>query len=78
MQGEQLTPAEIVVLLLIADGQSDVDTATMLCVAPSTIHTHCLHLFGKTGCHSRVQLTRYAVAHGYVSTDWRGSSKSTE
>ena len=65
----KLSPVEVEVLRLIADGLSDQEIAGALCKSLNTIRTHRDPPLSKTGCHNRVGLTRYAVAAGYVRPD---------
>jgi DNA-binding CsgD family transcriptional regulator len=53
-----LTPAEMRVFELIVDGRRTEDIAETLGVAPSTLRTHLLHVFEKTGRHSRAELVK--------------------
>jgi LuxR family maltose regulon positive regulatory protein len=52
---EPLTERELEVLRLLATGRSNADMAAELFLAPSTIKTHLIHLYGKLGAHSRTQ-----------------------
>ena len=70
-----LSPPEVEVLRLIAEGWSDRQIAAALGKALGTIHAHREHLFAKTGSHNRVQLTRYALACGYVPVAWESPEK---
>ena len=51
-----LTPSEARVLDLIAAGQSNAEVAATLGVAVSTVRTHLLRLFDKTGTHRQADL----------------------
>ncbi|HEX4297996.1 MAG TPA: helix-turn-helix transcriptional regulator, partial [Devosia sp.] len=55
-----LTPMETRVLELTVAGHSSRQAAEALAVAPSTIKTHMLNLFAKTGRHRREDLVRLA------------------
>ncbi len=55
-----LTPTESRVLELVTEGRSALEIAGALAVAPSTIKTHMLNLFAKTGRHRREDLIRLA------------------
>ncbi len=55
-----LTPTEARVFELAAGGQSSRQMAEVLGVAPSTIKTHLLHVYDKTGCHQRSELASLA------------------
>jgi DNA-binding CsgD family transcriptional regulator len=56
----QLTPMERRVLELTVAGHSSREVADLLSVAPSTVKTHMLNLFKKTGRHRRESLIRLA------------------
>lgn len=51
-----LTPAEARVLELVAGGHTQADIAQTLGVAPSTVKTHLLRVFDKTGRHRQADL----------------------
>jgi DNA-binding CsgD family transcriptional regulator/PAS domain-containing protein len=53
-----LTPAETRVLLLAARGESNATIARSLGVLPSTVKTHLVHIFEKTGCSRQAELMR--------------------
>lgn len=56
----ELTPMETRVLELTVAGHSSREAAAALAVAPSTIKTHMLNLFAKTGRHRREDLVKLA------------------
>ena len=53
-----LTPAELAVAELVAQGLSNRKAATQLFVSPHTVDTHLRHIFAKLRINSRVELTR--------------------
>lgn len=55
-----LTPAEARVFDLVAAGRASSEIAQTLAIAPSTVKTHMLNLFTKTGRHRREELVRLA------------------
>jgi DNA-binding CsgD family transcriptional regulator len=57
-----LTPAESRIFELIVDGQVPADIAVMLGIAPSTVKTHLLRVFDKTGCSRQVELVKLAAS----------------
>lgn len=54
----ELTPAEQRVFELVVAGEPTTDIATALGVAPSTVRTHLLRVFEKTGRHTRGELVK--------------------
>jgi two-component system response regulator NreC len=56
-----LTPREIEVLRLIAQGHTNSQVAEVLRLSVRTIESHRANLMGKLGLQSRVELVRYAV-----------------
>jgi DNA-binding CsgD family transcriptional regulator/PAS domain-containing protein len=55
-----LTPAETNIFELIAAGRSPAEIADKLGIAPSTVKSHVLHLFAKTGCRRQANLVKLA------------------
>lgn len=55
-----LTPAETRIFELVADGMAVPHIAETLGVARSTVKTHLLRVFDKTGCHRQADLVRLA------------------
>jgi DNA-binding NarL/FixJ family response regulator len=63
---ELLTPRELEVLKLIAEGHSSKEIAALLVLSIKTIESHRAHILGKLGMRDRVDLTRYAIRRGLI------------
>jgi two-component system response regulator NreC len=61
---ESLTPREVEVLQLIAQGHTNRQIADLLTLSVRTVESHRANLMGKLNLHSRVELARYAIQHG--------------
>jgi DNA-binding CsgD family transcriptional regulator len=61
---EGLTPTEVEVVRLVADGLSNPDIAERLFISRKTVTTHLSHVFGKLGVSSRSELSAEAVRRG--------------
>lgn len=59
-----LTPREVEILQLVADGACNKDIAKTLHVTEATICTHMNNILSKLKLSNRVQATRYAFKHG--------------
>lgn len=58
-----LTPTELDVVRLVAQGLANKDVAARLFVSHRTVQTHLTHVYGKLGVASRVQLAQEAARH---------------
>jgi DNA-binding NarL/FixJ family response regulator len=70
----RLTPRELEVLELLADGRSPQEIATGLFISAKTVSTHIEHIFTKLGVTSRVQAVALAYRHGLVTPATEGPS----
>lgn len=64
--GDDLTPRERDVVVLIAEGGTNRQIATRLGVTERTARTHVSNILGKLGLASRTQAAMWAVHHGLV------------
>lgn len=58
---ERLTPAELKVVQLVAEGLANKDVARALHLSRFTVETHLKHVFAKLGLASRAALAAHAV-----------------
>jgi two-component system NarL family response regulator len=65
----QLTPRELAVLRLLANGNSNKEIASALEIAERTVKTHLGHLFEKLSVTSRTEAVRVATRRGLVRFD---------
>jgi DNA-binding NarL/FixJ family response regulator len=63
---DPLTPRELEVLKLIAEGLRADEMAAALTISPKTVERHRSNLLAKLGMRDRVELTRYAIRRGLV------------
>ena len=64
-----LSPRETEVLGLVAQGYANREIAERLFVSVKTVETHKAHIGEKLGLHSRVELVRWARAHGLLGDE---------
>jgi len=64
---EPLTPREMDVLRLLAQGQSNKEIARILHLVEETVKSHVRHILGKLGVQSRTQAVLAAIQLGIVS-----------
>lgn len=63
---ETLTPREVDVLELLAEGLSNKGIAARLGISDQTVKFHLAVIYGKLGTHSRTESVREAVRRGLV------------
>jgi DNA-binding NarL/FixJ family response regulator len=63
---ELLTPRELEVLKLVAEGHSSHEIAALLVISIKTVERHRANVIDKLGVRDRVGLTRYAIRRGLV------------
>lgn len=64
---EELTPREMEVLELLAEGLNNDEIATRLVISPHTVARHRENLMRKLGLHSKSELVKYAIRKGIIS-----------
>ena len=72
---ESLTPMELSVSELVADGLTNPEIGTRLFVSRRTVDTHISHVFRKIGCVSRSQLAAEITRR--TETSWMTTRSST-
>ena len=60
---EALSPAELAVAHLVAEGRSNREIAAELFLARGTVESHVSHILGKLGAHSRIAIARAVMDH---------------
>ena len=61
---DSLTPTEVRVAELVAEGLTNPEIAERMFVSRGTVKTHVTHIFRKLDLHSRTELTAQAVERG--------------
>jgi DNA-binding NarL/FixJ family response regulator len=64
---DDLTPREVEVLQLIAEGLTNTEIAERLVVSAATVKSHVNHIFAKIGARDRAQAVVYAYANGLAN-----------
>jgi DNA-binding NarL/FixJ family response regulator len=57
----ELTPTELKVVQLVAQGKANREIAKIMEVSQRTIESHVSNMLGKTGLHNRTELARWAI-----------------
>ena len=73
-----LSPAELQVVRLVAEGSTNRAVAERLFLSPHTVNSHLRHAFTKLAITSRVELTRIVLAHGSAPHSALGSSRGRD
>jgi DNA-binding NarL/FixJ family response regulator len=63
---DPLTPRELEITKLIAEGHTSEEIAGMLVISKKTVDRHRANMLEKLGMRNRVELTRYAIRRGLV------------
>jgi DNA-binding NarL/FixJ family response regulator len=63
---DPLTPRELEIVKLVAEGYSTDEIASTLVISKKTVEHHRSHILEKLGMRDRVELTRYAIRRGLV------------
>jgi DNA-binding NarL/FixJ family response regulator len=63
---DPLTPREVEIVKLVAEGHTSDEIAEVLVIARKTVEHHRSHILEKLGMRDRVELTRYAIRRGLV------------
>ena len=66
---EPLTPRELEVLKLIAQGRKVPEIASELHIAPGTVHGHRGNIMGKLGLHNMQAAIKHVYEHGIITRD---------
>jgi DNA-binding NarL/FixJ family response regulator len=75
----RLTPRELEILQLMAEGRSPEGISTALGVTPATLRTHTQNLITRLGVHSKMEALVLAIRHGTVTTiDLTGTDTDAE
>jgi DNA-binding NarL/FixJ family response regulator len=65
---DRLTPRELQILQLLADGRAPDDMAAQLDISRNTLRTHIQNILTKLGVHSKLDAIVAAIRHGRVDT----------
>ena len=64
--GQALSPREMEVLGLVADGRPNKDIARRLFISETTVKTHLVHIFTKLGVDDRTAAVTVALDRGII------------
>lgn len=68
---DSLTPAELKVVALVAEGLTNKQIAGALFISRFTVETHLKHVFAKLGLSSRAALAAHTVRHAMQRAEYR-------
>ncbi|MFO0939614.1 MAG: response regulator transcription factor [Pirellulales bacterium] len=71
---DDLTPRELEVLHLIADGMTNPQIADLLAISPNTVTRHRANLMQKMHVHNRVELIQTAFSRGLITIAKNGAT----
>jgi DNA-binding NarL/FixJ family response regulator len=66
VSADPLTPREVEIVKLVAEGNTTDEIADTLVISKKTVEHHRSHILEKLGMRDRVELTRYAIRRGLV------------
>lgn len=66
---DQLTPRQLEILQLVAEGKCNKDIGVVLSLAVKTVEFHKTRIMHILGLKSTSELTKYAIAHGIISIE---------
>ncbi len=67
--GDNLTPREQEVLVLIAEGLTNPEIAEKLIISVKTVDRHRENIMRKLNMHNRIELVKYAIKKGYIDLE---------
>lgn len=73
---KELTPRELEILRLVAQGSSNAVVARQLWVTEQTVKFHLSNIYRKLGVSNRTEASRYAGVHGLIGDDNAGRRAS--
>jgi DNA-binding CsgD family transcriptional regulator len=65
---DRLTPRELEILAMMAEGRSPAEITGALGMSPNTLRTHMQNVLTKLGVHSKMEALVLAISHGKVAT----------
>ena len=65
-EGEELTPQELQIALLVAEGRTNKDVGAALFLSHKTVEFHLGHIYRKLNVSNRTEASRWAQVHGLL------------